>query len=54
MYLCQTQFVFELITKRYCGVSPELSGVARRMKPDKEIKIKQYRDIAGWVPKFRE
>ena len=47
MYLCQTQFDFELINKRYCVVGPEVSGVARRLKPDKEIKIKQYRDIAG-------
>ena len=47
MYLCQTQFEFELIKKIYCGVSPEVSGVARRLKSDKEIKIEQYRDIAG-------
>ena len=48
MYLCKTQFDSEITTKIYCGVSPEVSGVARRLKPDKEIKIKQYRDIAGW------
>lgn len=48
MYLCGPQLVFEIITKIFCGVSPEVSGVARRLKPDKEIKIKQYKDIAGW------
>ena len=41
MYLCKTQFDSEITTKIYCGVSPEVSGVARRLKPDKEIKIKQ-------------
>jgi hypothetical protein len=54
MYLCSPQLVFEIITKIFCGVSPEVSGVARRLKPDKGIKIKQYKDIAGLVPNFRE
>ncbi len=32
MYLCGPQLVFEIITKIFCGVSPEFSGVARRME----------------------
>jgi hypothetical protein len=41
MYLCIPQLVFEIITKIFCGVSTEVSGLARRLKPDKEIKIAQ-------------